>query len=170
MPVPCPRVRHWRRATAASPRCSPARCCLHNAAPSACSMKYYPVEARTRICQYPAQTPLFPPPSSPVPPPSTTHSTPRLLCDLQVEGTGLLSRLQQLCCRCLFRVLARHHQARHPVLHVCVCMHMSACVYICVIYTICNIYLIICTCVRVCVCVCMHTCVCVSNVYHLNIT
>ena len=96
---------------------------------------------------------LFPPPSSPVPPPATTHSTPRLLCDLQVEGTGLLSRLQQLCCRCLFRVLARHHQARHPALHVCVCMHMSACVYICVIYTICNIYLIICTCVCVCVCI-----------------
>ena len=90
------------------------------------------------------RTPLLP--ALPARTPHTTHSTPRLLCDLQVKGTGLLSRLQQLCCRCLVGVLARHHQARHPALHVCVCMHMSACMYMSV------------TCIT-------YRCVCVHQTY-----
>ena len=43
----------------------------------------------------PSPLPRPPPPLLPTRTPHTTHSHPRLLCDLRVEGAGLLRRLHQ---------------------------------------------------------------------------
>ena len=128
MPVPCLWVRHRRRSTAASLPCAPARCCLHNAAPTTLGVVgRCPVEARTRICLCPAQMPppplLFPfpapaPTTCPHPSHPSLHTT--LTC---------LSRAPALLVASISSAAAASFFSRHASIKLVISSYM--CVYAC---------------------------------------